>query len=107
MLALAIFSLTERGAWIQLWPVPGMGRLVFIPAGVIVFLRGDYVHGAGLVDDSRGNSFGRLLIHVNREVGGLSHCSATRELDPRYSHDPSVAEHSLKDEKDVYNAIEI
>jgi hypothetical protein len=84
-----------------------MGKLVFLPAGTIVFLCGDYVHSAGLVDDGRGNAYGQLLIHVNQPIGRHSQYPAKIELDPRFTHNLLVAEHSLQDETILYNAIEL
>lgn len=96
MLAMAMFPMNPEGVWIQLWPAPGMGRLVFIPAGLIVFFRGDYIHGVGLTDnDAKGNPYGRLHLHVNRAIGEHKDHKPTTVKDPLYEHDISVVDYSI------------
>lgn len=64
--AAAIFPLTNKGCWIQLWPETGEGCMVKIPYLTALFVHADYVHSGFFRDDpAHGNPSCVLDIFVN------------------------------------------
>lgn len=48
----AVLPLTQAGMKLHVWPTPGVGKLMHIDYGELVFFRGDVVHAGGLPVDT-------------------------------------------------------
>ena len=45
---ICVFPITEEGMRLHVWPYPGVGKVLNISIGELVFLRGDLVHAGGI-----------------------------------------------------------
>jgi hypothetical protein len=63
----AYMPLCENGFFLQIWPGKGEGRLVYVPFGKCLFLRGNMVHGGGFCSDSNyhRNGCGHFFLFLN------------------------------------------
>jgi hypothetical protein len=96
----AYLPLCKKGFYLQLWAAEGEGRLVFVPYGKCLFLRGDVVHGVGFCSDHTVMSAcGHFFLFLNTPKAehssmapnsvsdGYKHASAIREfLWPNSTH---------------------
>lgn len=66
----AVFPLSPDGMVLQLWEngVPGKGQLVYLPAGAVLVLRGDTVHGGGFMTSPAGNLRAHIYLYVKRRA---------------------------------------
>jgi hypothetical protein len=90
----AYMPLCGSGLFLQIWPAgKGEGRLVYVPFGKCLFLRGNMVHGGGFCSDSNFNRNGSGHFFLFLNTRHPQHKSmAQYTVSTEYRHADSVRE---------------
>jgi hypothetical protein len=96
----AYLPLCEKGLFLQIWAGKGEGRLVFIPFGKCLFLRGNMVHSGGFCrgNDFRQNGSGHFYLFLNTRR--TNHCNMLKNVvSGEYRHATGIRKFTWPDTK--------